>query len=101
MGWNPGKDITLVIGADKLDDFLDGSTHQADAIIPDDQVTYMALKEGYKPLVDMAEWKVPMPAAGVNVDYAWLQDNRETARRLVKSMVEAIAMMKKDKQVVY
>lgn len=29
----------------------------------------------------------------------WLNDNRETARRFVKSIIEAIAMMKKDKAV--
>jgi hypothetical protein len=42
-----------------------------------------------------------MASNGVNVDRTWLQNNREACRRLVKSMVEAIAMMKRDRQVAY
>ena len=100
MGWDPIQDISLLStsGAADLSVLRDGV---ADAFVSGELATLEALAAGYKPLVDMGEWKVPMASNGVNVDRAWLQGNRETARRLVKSIVEAIALMKKDKQIAF
>jgi len=96
MGWNPKQDVSLVSGVERLDQLLNGSV---DAFVANDIVTFMARARGYRPLVDMGEWKVPMTISGITADEDWLQGNRETMRRLVKSYVEAIALMKKDKQV--
>ncbi len=37
--------------------------------------------------------------SGVNTTNSWLKDNRETASRFIRSLVEAIALLKKDKSV--
>jgi len=52
-------------------------------------------------LVNFYDWKIPMVGNSVNVDRAWLKDNRETARRFIRSLVETIALMKKDKNVAF
>ena len=96
MGWNPDRDVSLVSGVEHLDPLLDGSV---DAFVANDIVTFMARSRGYRPLVEMGEWKVPMTISGITVDQDWLQGNRETMRRLVRSYVEAIALMKQDKQI--
>ena len=96
MGWDPNQDVSLVSGVEHLDQLLNGAV---DAFVANDIVTFMARSRGYAPLVDMGEWKVPMTISGITVDEDWLQGNRETMRRLVRSYVEAIALMKKDKQV--
>jgi ABC-type nitrate/sulfonate/bicarbonate transport system substrate-binding protein len=96
MGWVRNRDISLVPDVEHLEPLLNGSV---DALIANDIVTFMARRRGYRPLVDMGEWKVPMTISGITADEDWLQANRETMRRLVKSYVEAIALMKQDKQV--
>lgn len=94
MGWAT-RDVTLVPGQQ-----LDGlETGAIDAFVDDEIVSFVALARGYKPLVDIEAWKVPMTITGITVDEDWLQEHRETTRRLVKAYVEAIALMKNDKQV--
>jgi NitT/TauT family transport system substrate-binding protein len=59
----------------------------------------MARSRGHRPLLEMGDWKVPMTISGITADQEWLQGNRETMRRLVRSYVEAIALMKRDQKV--
>jgi ABC-type nitrate/sulfonate/bicarbonate transport system substrate-binding protein len=42
-----------------------------------------------------------MPGSGVNALKSWLPNNRETAARFVKSTVEAVALMRTDRQAVF
>ena len=98
MGWNPLLDISLLSNAMDVDTLKKGVV---DAFIGDELGTTMAHAEGYKPLVEFWQWKIPMAGNGVNADRAWLQDNRETARRFIKSMVEAIAMMKRNREIAF
>lgn len=95
MGWDPTRDVTLVPSQQ-----LDGlETGAIDAFVDDEVVSFVATSRGYKPLVDIEAWKVPMTITGITVDEDWLQEHRETTRRLVKAYVEAIALMKNNKQV--
>lgn len=96
MGWKDGRDISLVPGVRSLDDLINGSV---DAMVANDVTAFMARSQGYVPVVKMGDWKVPMTISGITVDEDWLQGNREALRRLVKSYVEAIALMKRDKQI--
>ena len=100
MGFEPGKDITIIQEpTGTMEGMVDG---KYDAYIAGEGLPqYQALKAGYKPLIDFKAWKVPMTSSSVNVDADWYKNNRDTAKALIKSMVEAIALMKQDKQVVY
>ena len=98
MGWNPDLDVSLLSNAMDVEALQKGAV---DAFVGDELSTAMAKAEGYKPLVEFWEWKIPMAGNGVNADRAWLENNRETARRFIKSMVEAIALMKQDKEIAY
>jgi ABC-type nitrate/sulfonate/bicarbonate transport system substrate-binding protein len=96
MGWDPRFDMTLVEewGPPAFNSLQSG---KLDAIVAVDSAQWLALQAGYKPLVDMKQWKVPMASASANADVAWLQKNRETARRFVKSQVDARALMERDR----
>jgi len=100
MGWNL-SDVTFVPGVSSLEALQSG---RVDAMTGD-ELTNFALKSSteYHALVDFNDWKVPMASNGVNADRQWLQDprNRELTRRFVKSMVEAIAVMKQNKEATY
>ena len=100
MGWDLSY-VTFVPGISSLEDLKSG---RVDAMTGD-ELTNFTLKSSreYHALVDFNDWKVPMASNGVNADRAWLQEprNRELTRRFVKSMIEAIAIMKQNKEAAY
>ena len=55
-----------------------------------------------KPIADLRPWNAPIPCSGVSVTQSWLKqgNNRDVAKRFLKAVVEAIALMKSDQQVV-
>lgn len=101
MGWDPIQDISLLGGINYLNPLQDVRDGLIDAFISGEVASYEAMRQGYPVLVDMSKWNEPMASNGLNVDRTWLASHREAVRRLVKSMVEAIALMKQDKQVAY
>jgi NitT/TauT family transport system substrate-binding protein len=100
MGWDPVQDVSLISDAWQIGTLRDGLVDAA-FMLP--TVAIMAKAEGFNVLVDMRQkpWREPLASNALHVDRAWLQNNRETARRFVKSLVEGIALTKKDKQATY
>ena len=100
MGWEPGKDITLVIDPSGMNDGL--AKGEFDAYLAGEGLPlWQATQQGYKPVVDFRGWKIPMASSSIHVEEAWLKNNRETARRFVKAMVETISVVKQNKQTFY
>ena len=97
MGWIPGRDITFVLDPSGMNEgMLSG---KFDAYIAGEGLPlWQAVQAGQKPLIEFKHWKIPMASSSVHVEEEWLQKNRETARRFVKSMVDTIAVIKKDRQ---
>ncbi len=93
MGWDPNFDVSLMAGALVVDGLQDG---RVDAIVGDNLHGTMALAAGFKPLVDLRTWNLPIAGSGIRTTKTWVRENPEAARRFVKSMVEAIALFKKD-----
>ena len=98
MGWDPQRDLSLMSGANTMDALKSG---RVDALIASELHEVMALAAGYKILVDLAKYNIPNAGSGVNVSRAYLKNNQEAARRFVKSTVEAIALVKRDKQAAF
>jgi ABC-type nitrate/sulfonate/bicarbonate transport system substrate-binding protein len=96
MGWHPDHDISLLEDALAVDTLRSGAV---DAFIAYEIPRVMAMAEGYKVLEDLSEWNMAIAGSGVNTSRAWLKDNRDTARRFIRSLVEAIALLKQDKSV--
>lgn len=94
MGWNPERDLSLMSGANTMDALKSG---RVDALIASELHEVMALSAGYKILVDLAKYNIPNAGSGVSISRAWLKDNQEAARRFVKSTVETIALVKRNK----
>lgn len=97
MGWDPNKDITFVEDASGTNEGLIGGKFDA-YIAGEGLPLWQALQAGQKPLIDFKYWKIPMASSSIHVEQAWLQNNRETARRFIKAMVDTIAVVKQDKQ---
>jgi NitT/TauT family transport system substrate-binding protein len=98
MGWSPQQDLSLMSGANTMDALKSG---RVDAIIASELHETLALAAGYKMLVDLAKYNLPNAGSGVNVSRAYLKSNQEAVRRFVKSTVEAIALVKRDKQAAF
>ena len=74
---------------------------QVDAFVAPELHATMALDAGFKVLVDLQEYELPVAGSAILVDRGWLEDNKDAARRFVKSAVEAIARLKNDKQATF
>jgi len=98
MGWNPNLDVSMMAGALVLEGLESG---RVDAIVADNLHGTMARAAGFKPLVELRSWNLPIAGSGIQTTKTWVRENREAARRFVKSTVEAIALFKKDPNVAY
>ena len=98
MHWNPQQDLSLMSGANTMDALKSG---RVDAIIASELHETLALAAGYKMLVALDKFNIPNAGSGVNVSRAYLKANPEAVRRFVKSTVEALALVKRDKQAAF
>ena len=98
MGWDPVQDISLISGAQSYQMLENGIV---DAFIAFEVPYADAVAAGYKSLFDTRVLDIPVAGSGVNASESWLRDNRESARLFIKSLVEAVALMKKDKDVAF
>lgn len=98
MGWDPVFDWSMLgdaLGVDALE------ADQVDAIIGPELHTTMAVGAGFKVLADLGDYGLPVAGSSFLFDRKWLADNPDRARRFIKSAVEAIAVLKKDKDAAF
>lgn len=99
MGWDPVQDISFLEGDYSVNPLKQGWT---DALIAYDVPLAMAMKAGFKPLdLDMRSWNEPIACNSVWASRSWAHSNRDTVLRFLKAVAEAIALMKKDKEVAF
>lgn len=99
MGWDPVQDMAI------LEDNYSVTPLQkrwVDALVAYEVPLAMAMKAGYKPLdLDMRKWKEKIPCNGIWTSKSWAHANEDTVQRYLKAVMEAISMMKKDKNVAF
>jgi len=98
MGWNCQTDLSLMANGAGPELVKSG---RVDAYTADEIAVSEAIHAGLKDLVDTAAFKFAMPGSGVNALKSWLPGHRETAARFIRSTVEAVALMRTDKQAVF
>ena len=94
-GWSAEDDISL-IGEGMAYDAL--KKDKVDAFIGSEIYYGMAEKQGFKDLADITPLNIPVAGSGLNAEREWLKSNREAARRMVKSSIDAYAFMKNNKE---
>ncbi len=98
MGFDPVRDISLMasgMGGELI------KSGRVDAFAADEIAVGEAIHQGYRDLVDTGAYKFPMPGSGINALKDWLPKNRETAARFVKSTVDALALIRNDKDAAF
>lgn len=98
MGWDPYFDWSMMGNALGVESLEAG---HVDAIIAPELHATMAVDAGYKILADLGEYNLPVAGSSFLFDREWIKDNEDTARRLIKSYVEAIALLKTDKEATF
>jgi NitT/TauT family transport system substrate-binding protein len=97
MGWDPHQDLILMSNGLALDTFEDRTL---DAFVADELVYTMAVAKGYKAVVDLSQYNIPIAGSGVTASRSWVENNRDTVRKFIKSTVEAVALLKQNKEAV-
>jgi NitT/TauT family transport system substrate-binding protein len=97
MGWDPNQDLILMSNGLALDTFEDGTL---DAFVADELVYTMAVAKGHKAVVDLSQYNIPIAGSGVTASRKWVESNKDTVRKFIKSTVEAVALLKRNKDVV-
>jgi NitT/TauT family transport system substrate-binding protein len=95
MGWDSVHDVSMLSGGGDPSSITNG---YVDAMAATDVTLDEARKIGLRDLVDLSQYHFVMPGSGVNALSDWLPKNRDAAARFVKATVEAIALVKTDKQ---
>ncbi len=98
MGWDPQFDWSMLgggLGVDAL------QNDHVDAWVGPELHTTMAVAAGFPILVDLDELDLPVAGSSFLFDRAWLANNPDAARGIVKSAVEAIALLKNDKEAAF
>jgi ABC-type nitrate/sulfonate/bicarbonate transport system substrate-binding protein len=96
MGWELGRDITIVPGAENFESLKAG---KVDAITGSALISAMAPEAGYKDLGNFAQFDIPVAGSGVMFAPKWLASHRDIALRFLESTLEATALMQKDQNV--
>jgi NitT/TauT family transport system substrate-binding protein len=91
MGWEPGKDITLVGGGNALNPLSEG---KEDALLASGMLFAMASERKFNDLIDLTQYKISVAGSSILAEKNWLAANRDTAARFVRAAVEADALMK-------
>jgi NitT/TauT family transport system substrate-binding protein len=98
LGLNPDRDVSMLSNGNGPQSIVKGLV---DAFAGTDIALSEAKKIGLRDLVDMWPYHFMMPGSGVNALADWLPKNRDTAARFMKATVEAIALMKTDRNVAF
>ncbi len=95
MGWDPQRDISIYINGNTPAALTTG---RIDAFIGSALVESLAIKQGLHDLADLTTFKIPVAGSGLNAQRAWLRNNHDTAMQFMKSSIEAVALIKSNKQ---
>ena len=100
MGWDAEKDIVPMANAISVDNL---ERDQVDAFISPGMATVEFKSKGIFPIADLREDWGPVPIAGSGLvsTKKFVRENPEAVRRFVKSIVESIALMKRNREVAF
>ncbi len=94
MGWNPDRDISLMSDGTAFDALKSG---REDALVGDEILQASASKLGYRDLLDLSVYHIPLAGSGINASRSWLREHKDVAARFVKATVDALALVKTNK----
>lgn len=98
MGWDPSRDWSMFSGIGGVDT---AAKYNMDATLSAPLALAEAKRVGFKDLGDLSRFHFVILGSGVAALKSWLPSHRPAAAAFIKSTVEAIALMKRDKSVAF
>jgi NitT/TauT family transport system substrate-binding protein len=98
IGLDPVRDISMLSNISGPDV---AAKTDVDAFVSDGFKRSEAVKVGFRDIADLGRYDIPILGSGVNAMKSWLPDHRAAAAAFIKSTVEAIALVKKDKSAAF
>jgi ABC-type nitrate/sulfonate/bicarbonate transport system substrate-binding protein len=96
LGLDPNKDVSFVAIGQSSDRFLALRTGRVQATLLTPPQWIMAEREGFNVLTDLAE--LPFPYNTISTTRRFMAENPETVRKFVKSQIEAVHLLKTDRE---
>jgi NitT/TauT family transport system substrate-binding protein len=98
MGWDPNRDWSMFSG---IDGVASADKYKIDAILSPPLARAEAVRLGYHDLGDLSRYHFIILGSGVAALKSWLPSHRDTAAAFIKSTIEAIALLKRDKNAAF
>jgi NitT/TauT family transport system substrate-binding protein len=98
MGWDPDRDWSMFSGIEGVDL---AAKYKMDATLSAPLALGEAKKVGFHDLGDLSRFRFVILGSGIAALKSWLPTHRPAAAAFIKSTVEAIALLKKDKSVAF
>ena len=95
MGWDPKLDVSLMSDALGVEALEKG---YIDAMMGPELHATMAIMNDFHTPIDLGDYDFPVAGSALVVDREWYEDHYEAARAFVKTAVEAIAILKQDRE---
>jgi NitT/TauT family transport system substrate-binding protein len=96
LGLDPDKDITIIRSGGTPERLVGLRTGRIQATLLSPPTSFIAQKEGFNFLTDVTS--LPFQHNGVVTTRKFIRENPETVRKYVKSQVEAVHLMKTDRE---
>ena len=96
LGLDPNKEVSIVVIGQASDRFVSLRTGRIQATLLTPPQWIIAEREGFNTLTDVAE--LPFPYSTVATTRRFIRDNPDTVRRYVKSQIEAVHLMKTERE---
>jgi NitT/TauT family transport system substrate-binding protein len=95
LGLDPNKDVSIVVGQ-ASDRFIALRTGRIQATLLTPPHWIIAEREGFNVLTDMGD--LPFPFSTISTTRRFIRDNPDTVKRFVKSHIDAVHLMKTDRE---
>ena len=96
LGLNPDKDVAIIRSGGTPERLMALRTGRINATVLNPPTNFMAQKEGFNILTDVTG--MPFQHNGVVTNRRFIRENPDTVRRYVKSQIEAVYLMKTDRE---
>jgi NitT/TauT family transport system substrate-binding protein len=96
LGLDPDKDVAIIRGGGTPERLLALRSGRIQATVLNPPTNFIAQKEGFNVLTDVTG--MPFQHNGVVTTRKFIRDNPETVRKYIKAHVEAIHLMKTDRE---
>lgn len=98
LGLNPDKDVFMIVAGGTMERLIGLQTGKINATILSPPTIFIAEREGFSVLADVASLGLTFQNDGVATTRKFIKSNPDTIRKYIRSHIEAVHRMKTDRE---